>query len=122
VQKALLHGIELGNEYYADKDTPKEVVEAYGIEQNGKLREITDPGELARRRDTRPFEEQRDFFTLNRIWDWLSRSQSLHKSGYPHPVDKTILLHFSCIPESPREDHSRAPSTASKKQITGLTS
>ena len=72
VQKALLHGIELGNEYYANKDASnKEIVEAYSIDQNGKVRKIADYGELALMKDTRPFEEQRDYFILNRILDRL---------------------------------------------------
>ncbi len=37
----------------------------------GKVRKITDYGELALMKDTRPFEEQRDFFILNRILDRL---------------------------------------------------
>ena len=37
VQKALLYGIELANEYYANKDASNsEIVEAYSIDQNGE--------------------------------------------------------------------------------------
>lgn len=60
-----LHGIELSKEYYANNDLP--VIEAYTIEQNGKLHKITDPDELAKMTDKRPFEEQRDSFILVKI-------------------------------------------------------
>ena len=71
VQKALLNGIEAGNEHCANRDTPSEIAEAYGIDLDGKVREITDPDELTPMKDTRPFEEQRDFFILNGILDRL---------------------------------------------------
>jgi hypothetical protein len=63
---------EVSNEYYADMDTPKEIIEAYFVDQSGKVRKITDPDELAQMKDTRSFEDQRNCFILNRIWDRLN--------------------------------------------------
>ncbi len=48
-----------------------EIVVAYSIDQNANVRKITDLDERAAMKDTRSFEEQRDYFILNRILDRL---------------------------------------------------
>jgi hypothetical protein len=49
MQKALLYGIEFANDYFADKDSrDHEILGAYGVDQRGNVRNITDPKNLNR--------------------------------------------------------------------------
>ena len=67
LQKILLDAIEQGNEYYSTLGTTNtEIDEAFGVDLKGHVRKIG-ADELAKFKDTRSFEERRDFFILNRI-------------------------------------------------------
>ena len=67
LQKILLDAIEQGNEYYSTLGTTNtEMDEAFGVDLKGHVRKIR-ADELAKFKDTRSFEERRDFFILNRI-------------------------------------------------------
>jgi hypothetical protein len=68
IQRILLDAIALGNEYYATLGTSDdEIAEAIAIDTKGRIRNITDPEMLALFKDTRSFEEQRDWHILNRF-------------------------------------------------------